>query len=201
MLVANLFQNDAKKVPGRIVASFSNAMRLAGGSEARNAFLERIGVEQADMMEDERETTRSGNCLYDAVAIRLGNPDDAGVAFRRLATSFIVENAHIPALVGLDVDNVVHTLSTPGAWAGDGGDLAPVVLASVIQRRLVIVTSTNVYEVEPFGPTAGDPVLLYLHGGHYTVNPVTPEQLDPGKLPQKTIKVEGKPKQKEFYLN
>lgn len=185
-------------VPPAVLLPFVRALEMAGGPRLRDQFLEQFNLKGTAASERALETTRSGNCLYEAAAILLGNPLDTVEAFRQMAVAFILENNHVPALAGLDADAVVHTLATPGAWAGNEGDLAPVVLASVLGRRLVVVTDATVIVVQPFGPEHGDPLYVYLHAGHYTVNPVTEGHRNLAALPRKVMAVAGEPKSRRF---
>lgn len=140
------------------------------------------------------ETTKSGNCLYEAANIQLDNPPETTQFFRRMGAQFIRDNSHIVAIAGLNLDDVIRTISTPGVWAADAGDLAPVVLASVVQRQLIIVQNDTVFTVEPFGGAVGDPLTMYLNGNHYTVHPVTDAQRNQAALKKEKMAIKGSPK-------
>ncbi|WP_135557196.1 OTU domain-containing protein [Paenibacillus cymbidii] len=121
----------------------------------------------------QEETKANGDCLYEAVNIILGNPMETIGTFRTMATNFITHHPDLANNAGVNMDAIVYTLSTPGAWQGDPGDLAPIILASVIERQINVVTDTGITTIDPLGQTSGAPITLYLSGNHYTVNPVT----------------------------
>ncbi|HWI52485.1 MAG TPA: DUF4157 domain-containing protein, partial [Symbiobacteriaceae bacterium] len=176
------------KVPHWVLQPFLQTLRFHGMGPEQMAEMLRTTVgptEQAQIAL--RETTRSGNCLYEAVNIVLGNQLETVDALRELAGDYILEHPELAQLAGLDLNQVIATLTTPGAWAGDEGDLAPVVLASVVERQLKIVTDNQVYLIDPAGPVQGQPLTLYLHGDHYTVRPVNQEQVQAEQKAAKRI--------------
>ncbi len=122
-----------------------------------------------------QETTKSGNCLYEGVSIALGHGTTMVETYRQLSTSFFLHNPNIARDAGLTVDGVIDVLSRTGAWVGNAGDLSPVILATVIQRKIVVVTAQYRHEITPMGMgnVAGE-ITLYLHDSHYTVAPPTP---------------------------
>jgi hypothetical protein len=161
------------KIPAELAHLFTRAMRALLGPVDGGAWMERIGLSLSDRAQIEQETTRSGDCLYEGVNIALGNPIGSHDVLRRLAADFIIEHADLAQFAGLTPDAVVATLVTPRAWAGAAGDLAPIVLASVIRRRIRVVTPpNNTIDVDPIDPSTrivGD-ITLYLKNDHYTVN-------------------------------
>jgi hypothetical protein len=120
------------------------------------------------------ETTKSGNCLYEGVAIALGQGNAIVGTYRALCTEFLLNNPGLARDAGLDIDAVINVLSQPGAWSGDGGDTSPVILATVVQRTIRVVADTYQTVITPIGGGGiGPPITLYLHNNHYTVRPVT----------------------------
>ena len=114
-------------------------------------------------------TERRGNCLYEAVNIALNNPPDMDRVLRQMVTDYAIQKPEIMRDAGLDHNRVMNTLSTPGGWAGNEGDIAPVLLASAIRQNIRVIAEGWETVVQSLEETQGDEIRLRLSDNHYDV--------------------------------
>jgi hypothetical protein len=112
-----------------------------------------------------------GNCLYDAVNDALGNEASNAILLRQLVAAWYANNhMHYQEFAAVEnPDAILGLLATQGAWQGNAGDLAPLILALANNIELTIVTVTNTYVYTP--PNFDRQVTIYLHNSHYTDRP------------------------------
>ena len=112
-----------------------------------------------------------GNCLYTAISLTIGNQNTTQTEedFRRIATQWLLaQGAHAVFQFG-NRERLIEVVSTQQAWAGDEGDLAPVVAAFSLNLRLRIVTAGRTYV---FNENGFRNVTIYHHENHFTSEPV-----------------------------
>jgi len=122
-------------------------------------------------------TPMDGNCLYHAI-IQVGNggqvDDDRAAGLRQETVTWALNNLDLVSQYafdhGVDIDNLIDTLSKSGNWAGTAGDLTPQIVASAINRNIRIVTTTgNVYTIQPLAGPGAATITLQLEHQHYSV--------------------------------
>ncbi len=145
-------------------------------------------------------TPMDGNCLYHAIIQSQSDPpgtvnNEAAQAMRNLAVRWALNNSSVVAEYafnhGVNVDDLIITLSQNGNWAGDVGDLVPRIIASALNRRINIVTIETFSDGEviqsrrhtaaPLGAGEGaqsDPIEIFLdvNQQHYTYRDPTLEE-------------------------
>ena len=118
----------------------------------------------------EKRVRRPGDCLYTSVNDALGNAGNNEDIFREIATNWLVENygsSEISQYGSLEA--LIQVVSTRRAWAGNAGDLSPVVLAFALGIELHVVTPGGTYV---FNSGGGNTVTIYHYDNHFTADPV-----------------------------
>lgn len=119
-----------------------------------------------------------GNCFYNTVLNQLGGGVNA-VGLRGRIAQLIINNAtHFQMFVaGADLNALVYDILTDFEWNNQGGDFAPQLVATVLGRRVTIVSPTGTIHINPIiglnltgiviGPVGAPLVLAYNGVDHY----------------------------------
>lgn len=114
-----------------------------------------------------------GNCLYNAV-IAAGHLGIDAMLLREFATDLLLTNEALRkkmAKYGSDLNMLLTTLFTNHQWAGDEGDLVPVVLAYYVKRPICICDVANKTKHVIQCPVDGEPIVVFYKDSHYEATP------------------------------
>jgi Domain of unknown function (DUF4157) len=124
-----------------------------------------------------------GNCFYAAVLDQIaylggGNADPA-VLRQRVAQLILDNSAYFQVFVtGNQLNRIVDDILTSRSWRNLGGDFAPQLMATVLQRRVQIIQPSGTLVIDPIGGLVLNPNntfiagnqpinIVYDGGGHY----------------------------------
>lgn len=114
-----------------------------------------------------------GNCLYNAV-IAAGRLDIEATVLREFATDLLLTNEALRKKMtkyGSDLNMLLTTIFTNHQWAGDEGDLVPVVLAYYVNRPICICDVANKTKHVIQSPVDGEPIVVFYKDSHYEATP------------------------------
>jgi hypothetical protein len=139
-----------------------------------------------------------GNCLYQAV-INAGQLNLTVELLRQFATSLLLENEDLRQKMsryGSNLNDLILTMCTNYQWAGDEGDLAPVVLAHYIRRnlRIVSVAEKQTYVIQAREQDGPEVVVFYADNHYETKAPLEAqgwEKWERGKKKDQGEKTQG----------
>lgn len=139
--------------------------------------LSREGLAQVQVLGD-------GNCFYAAVLDQLAQAGGGGgvdpLVLRTRLAQLILDNQDEVGvfLVGAPLNQVLDDILTSRRWNNMGGDFAPQLMASVLQRQIRVIQPSGVLTFDPnptlninpgniYGPGGGPITIMYDGVGHY----------------------------------
>jgi len=114
-----------------------------------------------------------GNCLYNAVIVA-GKLGIDAMLLREFATDLLLTNEALRKKMtkyGSDLNMLLTTIFTNHQWAGDEGDLVPVVLAYYVNRPICICDVANKTKHVIQSPVDGEPIVVFYKDSHYEATP------------------------------
>jgi hypothetical protein len=139
-----------------------------------------------------------GNCLFAAVLHQLGQTGAGyantqslrnGLAEHMLGTSPDYQQTILKPIFeveGLTIQTAARRIMTPGYWQGLVGDIAPQLLADLLERPIHIYRATGKQTLNPRGASHGGPIAIVYDGlGHY--DSTSPAQPARGGLPNPVV--------------
>jgi hypothetical protein len=94
------------------------------------------------------ETVEDGNCLYDAIRQQLVEEDGTDVdivTLRERMVQLVAENQqYFAEFTEEGVDDLVNQISQVRSWDNDGGDIAAEMIATILQRNVIVISPNGV---------------------------------------------------------
>ncbi len=134
------------------------------------------------------ETVTDGDCLYDALRLQLRQVQHLDVATDALRTAVAAlvnaNRVRFAPFLASGVDNAIRCIMTTRSWNNEGGDLAAQVIATVLQRDLIVISPRGIdvrrpddtlVRPEPAMPQSNGQPLTIVYNGHnhdYSTSPL-----------------------------
>ncbi|HEY9670424.1 MAG TPA: DUF4157 domain-containing protein [Waterburya sp.] len=94
------------------------------------------------------ETVEDGDCLYDAIRQQLLEEDGTDVdidTLRERMVQLVAENQqHFADFTEEGVDELIDQISQVRSWDNDGGDIAAEMIATILQRNVIVISPNGV---------------------------------------------------------
>lgn len=106
-----------------------------------------------------QETVRNGDCMYDAIRWQLGSVDGLNTTIRaiRAAVARLIrdnDDYFADFVADRDVNAVAQQISRVQSWDNEGGDIAARVIATVLQRDVIVISPNGIDRRQPLAQLA-----------------------------------------------
>ncbi len=161
----SILQNITAKFPKEVFrkVNYKNVGKTSGSKRKNNSnrigeYHELDGTRIADLLAMRglsiRETVKDGNCMYDAIRLQLqlvqGLQVTVGELRQKLGT-LINGNKHFFGnfINNRKIRNVVNQISSTRSWNNEGGDIAALAIATVLQRNIIVISPDGINIRQP----------------------------------------------------